>query len=141
MNKVSDKLIVYTDGAYSTETGKCGYGIVYLDENHQFLDEEKGITILFNESFNVTGELEAVKTAIRRAIFWGYDQIEIYYDYTGISKWVSGEWRAKSRVSKAYVKFMDNHSKDIRWKLCKVPAHKGIPWNERADELAKEAVR
>ena len=65
--------------------------------------------------------------------------IEICHDYTGISKWIMGEWKAKSPVAKQYIesynKLLIKYDLFIQFK--KVSAHCGQIFNEKADELAK----
>ena len=76
------------------------------------------------------------------AISNGYEKIKIYHDYEGLSKWISEEWKAKTKVSKMYVnlyktKFQDVLSVDF----VKVPGHSNVSYNETADQLAKSALK
>lgn len=40
----------------------------------------------------------------------GYSAIEICYDYLGIEKWATGEWKAKNSLTKKYADFMKENS-------------------------------
>ena len=46
-----------------------------------------------------------VVTALR-AELPQYDVLELFYDYEGIEKWVTGEWRAKNPLTQTYRDFM-----------------------------------
>ena len=40
--------------------------------------------------------------AIQKAIELGVEELKIYYDYEGIEKWASGEWKANKALTKFY---------------------------------------
>lgn len=62
------------------------------------------------------------------------------YDYLGIEKWSTGEWKAKKDLTKDYAAFMQKYMKIINIEFEKVKAHTGVEFNEEADRLAKMAV-
>ena len=64
----------------------------------------------------------------------------IYYDYLGIEKWATHEWKANKPGTIDYVKFIDSVSNKIKINFKKVRGHIGIDSNEEADKLAKKAV-
>lgn len=71
----------------------------------------------------------------------GYEKIKIYHDYEGLSKWISGEWAANSKVGKMYVNIFELKFKDfLDVEFVKVPGHSNIIYNEKADLLAKTAL-
>lgn len=84
--------------------------------------------------------MEGVRQSILWAIENGKKKIIIYYDYEGIEKWATKEWKAKKNLTKDYSKFYDEKSKLINIKFRHVKAHSGITYNERADELAKQSL-
>ena len=52
--------------------------------------------------------------------------IEIRYDYEGIEKWVTGEWRSKTELTQKYAAAMRGWSRSIEIKFTKVPAHSNV---------------
>ena len=67
-------------------------------------------------------------------------QLILRYDYEGIEKWSSGEWKAKNVLTKRYVDFMKDKSNFVQISYQKVKAHSGDYYNEEADRLAKAAL-
>ena len=76
----------FTDGSYNDKLKFSSYGIVFIGGNGSeslssgSLEDEYG-------SRNVTGEIQGVKEAIKKAIHFNYSRIKIFYDYEGIEKW------------------------------------------------------
>ena len=69
------------------------------------------------------------------------EKIKIYHDYEGLSKWTSGEWAAKSKVSKMFVGLYKSKFEDfLQIEFVKVPEHSNISYNDKADQLAKSAL-
>ena len=66
--------------------------------------------------------------------------MKIYYDYEGIKKWASGEWKANKALTKFYSEYIAAAKNVIKIEFEHVKAHTGIDGNEEADCLAKEAV-
>ena len=48
---------------------------------------------------NVAGEMLGAMFAVKWAITNGYSEIELRYDYEGIEKWVTGDWKAKNELA------------------------------------------
>lgn len=92
------------------------------------------------DSRNIAGEIEGVKQAILWAVESNKQRIKIFYDYEGIEKWATKEWKSKVKISQEYSKFFDEKSKLINIEFEHVKAHSGIVYNEKADELAKKAL-
>ena len=66
--------------------------------------------------------------------------IAIYYDYEGIAKWCTGEWRANKPGTIAYRDFYEKISEDIDITFVKVQGHSNDKYNDMADALAKDAL-
>jgi len=60
----------------------------------------------------------------------------------GIEKWITGEWKVKSKIAKVYLKEFRKlaQENDIKIYFNKIKAHTGDKFNEIADALAKEAT-
>ena len=93
-------LIAFTDGSYDEKQQKCSCGVLIIDKdgnNHELCMTNSNQKYLPYR--NVTGEIFGVINAMDWAISNGYQKIKIYHDYEGLSKWISGEWKAKTPVS------------------------------------------
>ena len=75
-----------------------------------------------------------------KAIDMGVTTLTIYYDYEGVAKWATHQWKTNKPVSIQYVAYVDSVRDRIKVDFVHVKGHTGIPGNERADRLAKEAV-
>lgn len=127
----------YVDGSYNSVTDKVGSAYIGLvDEKLTF----KGTAQLSNRAGlrNVFGEITAALATVKLAKKKGYSKIKIYYDYSGIEKWVTGEWKAKNQITQKYSKLMQNSGVSIEF--VKVKAHSGNKWNEVVDEMARKAT-
>lgn len=134
-------LIAFVDGSYNHELVEAGYGCVLIKDD-KVIEELSSSIILdkYKNSRNVEGELEAATEAVHWAVENGHEKITIVYDYNGIEKWVTGEWKTKKELTKDYVAEMRALKMHIEIDFVKVKAHSGERYNERADYLAKEAI-
>ena len=137
---IGKKVIAYTDGSYNNKTEKSGYGIIYFARNNQ--DREPialSGELCSLEMHQIVGEIKAVEVAIRRAIDEKRSHIEIRYDYEGVEKWATGEWKANKKRTQEYKGRIKDYSKHIQICFSKVDAHTGDIFNEEADRVAKKA--
>lgn len=134
-------LVAFVDGSYNNQTKEAGFGCVLL-ENDKVIEELTGSITLnkFKNSGNVEGELEAVLEAVHWAIENNHEKITIVYDYNGIEKWVTGEWKTNKDLTRGYAAEMKALKMHIEVDFVKVKAHSGQRYNERADYLAKETI-
>jgi ribonuclease H-related protein len=127
----------YVDGSYMK--GKTGFGLVIIKDK-KVIHEESGVLEEKEEleQRQVPGEIEGV----RRTIAWcrrkGVDAIAIAYDYMGLEKWATGEWKTNNRITRNYAEEMKKCTINIIWK--KIKSHSGDIWNDYADNLAKQAI-
>lgn len=132
------------DGSYDPESQKSGFGVVIISYGNNKDTLYKAFTKNLGEEFirqrNVSAELEGVKEAINWAIRSQKNKITIYYDYGGIGKWATGEWKAKNELTKKYAEFIKEKMSLIDVNFVKVPAHTGVELNEEADALAKQSL-
>lgn len=138
---VLDGLIAYVDGSYDKRTKRAGFGVVLIDNNEVIKEVREEINIDPEDNlWNVTAEIEGVLFAVNYAIDNGYEKIHVYYDYAGLEKWAKKEWRANKKTTKRYQDTMQELMQQIKVDFIKVAAHTGDFYNERADDLAKQAI-
>jgi ribonuclease HI len=143
-NKLSETVVIYTDGACSGNPGPGGYGAVlqWGEHTREIYGGEPATTNNRMELLAAVNALEALKRPM---------DIVLYTDSTyvrnGITKWIVG-WKrngwltsAKKPVKNADLwqeleAAADRHTVDWRW----VKGHSGDPGNEHADELARRGI-
>jgi ribonuclease HI len=129
---------VYVDGSYFN--GKVGYGAIVL-ENDQLIKEFCGFvpSERVENTRQVAGELFAVGLALRWCKEKNITRLALYYDYLGIEKWATGEWKANISLTQRYARFIKEIAIHITWE--KVNSHTGNYWNEYVDALAKKGAQ
>lgn len=133
-------VLAYVDGSYSKKHHIYSYGCVILEHNNKVYLKALGEDESLADMRNVAGELLGSMVAIKWAIDHKYKKIIVHYDYTGIEYWAKGEWKRNKKGTRDYKKFIDQAKKDIEIEFIKIEAHSGDTFNEKADELAKEAI-
>lgn len=134
-------LIAYVDGSYEESLKKYAFGCVFLlPDGRIFTQYGNGDNEQSLQHRNVSGEMLGAMYAVKAAIMNGFQEIEVCYDYQGIEKWVTGEWRAKQELTQLYAKSMREWSNHIRLRFTKVAAHTNVKYNEMADRLAKQGL-
>lgn len=135
------ELLAYVDGSYDDSIKKYAFGCVFLLPDGRIYteygngDNEKSL-----QHRNVTGEMLGAMYAVRFAMLNGFQGVEIRYDYQGIEKWVTGEWRSKTELTRKYAVSMCEWGKDISIRFTKVAAHTNVTYNELADKMAKTGL-
>ena len=89
---------------------------------------------------NVAGEIHGAAFAMKNCLERGASVMELYYDYAGIEKWCTGEWKANKKGTKALKAYYDSIKNRLTVHFHKVPSHTGVKYNEMADQLAKGAL-
>ena len=89
---------------------------------------------------NVAGEIYGSMAAMKYALEKGIKKLSIYYDYMGIAKWCTGEWKANKRGTKALREYYELIKGQLTVHFHKVASHTGVMYNEMADQLAKNAL-
>ena len=130
---MKDAWIAYTDGACSGNPGPAGSGVVVVSPDGKV---HEGFEYL-GEATNNVAEL----TAILRALEWIPEEAEAVVVYTD-SQYAIGVlqkgWKAK--LNQELVARAKRTVELRRARLHYVPGHQGVSLNERADELAREAI-
>jgi ribonuclease HI len=125
--------VAYTDGACSGNPGPAGSGVVLVSPDGKM---HEGLEYL-GEATNNVAEL----TAILRALEWIPKEAATVVVYTD-SQYAIGVlqkgWRAKANGELVARTKGQVESRGAR--LVYVPGHRGVALNERADELAREAI-
>lgn len=141
---------VYVDGSYNKENDTTGAGIVIVINDQKLYKKSFIVPTEKGHSWNIDGECHATLEALR--ICSGKSLIEdtviiarnitINYDYMGIEKWITREWKIKSKIAKEYSKEFNELVKahNINVTFNKIKAHSGDKHNEMADGLAREAT-
>ena len=135
--------VAFVDGSFDENTGKYGSGVIAINPNGE-QDEffRAGDNQKYCSSKNVAGEVMATLLAMDWAVTAKLTKLRIYYDYEGIEKWISGGWKAESCIARDYVNIFSQRYKDILdIEFFKVKGHSNNKYNERADQLAKSALR
>jgi ribonuclease HI len=130
-----DPIIIYTDGAASPNPGPCGIGIVILDRG-----ERREISEYLGDGTNNIAELTAVLRGLE-AISPGQRgrPVLLHTDSEYSIGVLTLNWKPKKNVE--LIAELRRLMVDFpRLRLVKVPAHSGVPENERCDQLAYAAV-
>ena len=134
------KAIAYVDGSYNCNSNIYGYGAVIFYEGkvYEYLDSDNNHKL--RKMRNIAGELMGATFIINWCLNRKISELDLYYDYLGIEKWATGEWKANKGGTKSYAFLCYNSRKQLKINFIKVKAHSGEKYNEMADLLAKEAV-
>lgn len=141
----NSKVQIYTDGACSGNPGPGGWGALLIYGSH-----EKTLSGAEKETTNNQMELMAAIMALE-SLTRSCD-VDLYTDSVyvkdGLTKWING-WKEKGwkTANRKPVKNKDlwirldravqRHKVEFHW----VKGHSGHPENERADQLARDAIR
>lgn len=139
--KSKGTLVCYVDGSYHTELKRYAFGCVFLvSPNEIYLAYGNGDNPETVSMRNVTGEMLGAMFAVRTAMKNGFSAVDLYYDYEGIEKWVTGEWKAKKEHTAKYAQAMRSWGQQIGIAFHKVTAHANVTYNELADQTAKRGI-
>jgi ribonuclease HI len=124
----------WTDGAASGNPGPAGIGVVLLFREHR-----KEVSRYLGETTNNVAELTAVLVALRMVKRRDLP-VRLHVDSTYTIGVATGAMRAKANASLVEeIRAEARAFADLRY--VKVSAHSGIEHNERADALARLAIK
>ena len=130
----SDEVVnLWTDGACTGNPGPAGAGVLYL-----FQGEERELSEFLGEGTNNIAELMAIHLALEMVVDRSIS-VDVMTDSSYCIGLLSKGWKAKANQELvAAIRARLAEFRDVRF--VKVKGHAGIPENERADELAREAI-
>jgi ribonuclease HI len=136
VQSVAAEWVAYTDGACSGNPGPAGSGMVLIAPGGKI---HEGFEYLGSSSTNNVAELTGILRAVE-AIPVAAQSIAIHTDSKYAIGVLSQGWKAKANQELiARARAVLATRKNVQ--LVYVPGHAGVPLNERADELAREAIR
>ncbi len=138
------QIIAYVDGSYNDISEEYGSGVVIMFNGETIEMSEKGSDKEMASMRNVAGEVVGATLAMD----WCEENIKksagfvltIYYDYTGIENWALANWKTNKEGTRKYKERAQDFMKSYVLRFVKVKAHSGDRYNDRADQLAKQAV-
>lgn len=132
---------IYTDGACSGNPGPGGWGAILRYGGHE-KELSGGETPTTNNRMELLAAIRALEELKRSC------RVDIYTDsqyvQKGVTEWLKG-WKAKgwpARIKNQDLwqeldKLLEKHDVSFHW----VRGHNGHPENERADALARQAIK
>ncbi len=127
--------IAYTDGACSGNPGPAGLGVVVISPDGKMREGYEYLGTGTNNIAELTAVLRAVEQTPAEA-----PGILIHTDSQYAIGVLTKGWKAKANQELiAKIKLALKERAGIR--LSYVPGHAGVPMNERADALAREAIK
>ena len=138
------KVVIYTDGACRGNPGNGGWGAIlnYNDKTKEIKGFASNTTNNIMELTAVIKSIELLKEPCQITVF-----TDSKYVQNGISTWIHGwkknGWKTANKKSvknkNLWLALDDQAAKhNISWEWVK--GHSGHPLNERADELANQAI-
>ena len=142
------KLIIHTDGSHiKQDAKKVTYGIVLEHDKtivtaSDRLNTEKFLKDYKAKVSNPTAELYACVKALRMLRDVRNAELHFYSDYTGVAKWLQGEWK----INKPYIQDLVIFGQKMMEKILEngciinfhwVKGHSGNALNEYADQVCK----
>lgn len=142
-----NKIIIYTDGACSGNPGPGGWGAVLFSG-----ERKKEISGAEPQTTNQRMELQAVVSALKalKVTDW---EVEVYsdsaylvnaFEQKWLDKWQQNGWRNSKKDAVAnqdlWKELLQLTGKN-RVTMKKVKGHAGDEYNERCDQLARQAIK
>ena len=139
-NSGEKEAVCYVDGSYSKEMNMFSYGAVIFYNSEKYTFSKAFADPELISMHNVAGEIKGSEFVMQYCIDNGIKSVDIYYDYEGIEKWCTGEWKTNKVGTQKYKQFYQDASKKLNVNFIKVKGHSGDEYNDLADTLAKSAL-
>lgn len=135
-----DAVKAYVDGSYNVRTKIFSFGAVIFDDGEEILLKQSYDDAEMAVMRNVAGEINGSMAAMKYCVEHQKDKLDLYYDYEGIEKWCTGEWKTNKTGTIEYKKYYESIKDKLDVRFIKVKGHSGDKYNDMADELAKQAA-
>lgn len=141
-----EKVIIYTDGACSRNPGPGGWGTILMyKENKKELSG--GVKYTTNNIMEITAVLEglrALKNECEVEIYSDSAYVVNAYNNKWIDTWKRNGWKNSQKEevkNKELWKELDLLVQKYNAKFIKVKGHSTNKYNNRCDELARDAIK
>lgn len=128
-----DAWVAYTDGACTGNPGPAGSGTIVIAPGGKIRESYAYL----GEGTNNIAELTAVLHALERTP--AGESLVLHTDSQYAIGVLTKGWKAKANV--ALIEKIRGALRGRKVTFVYVPGHAGVPMNERADELAREAIK
>ncbi|GAB4511086.1 MAG: hypothetical protein OHK0046_08690 [Anaerolineae bacterium] len=125
----------YVNGTYAA--GVVGYGAVVLYQSQE-KTRWAGKVTQHADMRQVAGELEATLLVLDWCRSNYLTEIEVHYDYDGIEKWATGEWRGNTSATRLYQERVKSLAINIKWH--KIKRGTVNTWITLIQELSQQAT-
>lgn len=140
-----EKVVIYTDGACSGNPGPGGWGsiLMYKENKKEIFGAKKDTTNNIMELTAVIEGLKLLKYPCEVDLYSDSAYVVNSFEQGWIDNWVKNNWKT---ASKAPVKNQElwqelyNLTKIHKVQFHKVKGHSDNEWNNRCDELARNAI-
>lgn len=133
-----DTLIAYTDG--SAYRDFAAYGVVIIKDN-QVVHQMSGIKRLHHQkSMSLMAEIMAVQASIQYGIEQQMKKIVIFHDLSTLGLAAYGQVHIHTLAYREYRRFINDALRHIEIYFVKVKGHRENPYNNLADQLAKDLI-
>lgn len=142
MSQGKPKVTIYTDGGADPNPGPGGWGVVLIhDATGRARELSGGEPHTTNNRMELTAAinaLEALKEPCRVLLY--ADSSYVVRGMTEwIDKWVAKKWKRVENAELWQRLLAASRPHEVRWEWVK--GHAGVRYNERADQLATQAIR
>lgn len=150
-------MVIYTDGSAHPNPGPGGFGVIVLDKDKNFCDNNYTLVEVYSKQFNkTTNNEQELKAILYSFLKYGvkvdsnkFTTIPVVYSDSAYAVNTLNEWMfnwAKNGWIKSDKKvpenlnlikaYFEHYQKGYRIELRKIKGHAGDKWNELADKLA-----
>ncbi len=141
------EITIYTDGACSGNPGPGGWGAVLLSGDHskEIKGGEKATTNQRMEMQAVIEALSALKVTDREVTVYSDSAYVVNaFQQNWLGKWQRNGWLNSKKepvANKDLWQQLQHLTRKNKVKMLKVKGHSGDKYNERCDQLARQAIK